>query len=624
MGMLVGVAVAVVAVGLLGVLVGNAAAASTSGNRTQGYWEVTSGGDIYSFGSAPFYGSAGNLTLAQPIVSMAAVPGGGGYWLVASDGGVFSYGDATFHGSVPGLPASSQPTAPVVGLVPSADGQGYWEVTAAGDVYSFGSAPFYGSAGNLTLAQPIVAMAAVPGGGGYWLVGRDGGVFSYGDASYYGSVPGLPASQRPSTPVVGFVPAKTTSNPTPTPTPTPTSTPTSTPLSIATTSLPNATAGQPYSFTLQASGGTPPYSWTVTSGSLPVGLVLATSGIVSGTPTSGGTTTFSVTVTDASSPPQSNTAILSIAVAAPQLAITTTSLPTVSQTIDPTTEQPIYRAYTAQLTAAGGTGPYSWSLTSGSLPVGLTLDSTGQIAGTPVLSGTYTFSVEVSDSSTPVQTAIGTLSITDPTLQSDNWSGYVAVGTGINGVEGTFTVPKLTTASEAGEQLAEWVGIDGWDDSSLIQAGITEYPDPNDPTGAFYILPWWEILPAPETPITTMTVSPGDQVTVTIGQVSGDEWAIELEDDTTGARFLIDETYTGPMQSAEWITEAPTDGSTGTIYPLAPYSPPATFSNLLLGGTLTGFADIEMVQGGYIVSIPSSPITNNGFTVGYGSQPAPP
>lgn len=355
-----------------------------------------------------------------------------------------------------------------------------------------------------------------------------------------------------------------------------------------------------------------------------MGLVLATSGIVSGTPTSGGTTTFSVTVTDASSPPQSNTAILSIAVAAPQLAITTTSLPTVSQTIDPTTEQPIYRAYTAQLTAAGGTGPYSWSLTSGSLPVGLTLDSTGQIAGTPVLSGTYTFSVEVSDSSTPVQTAIGTLSITDPTLQSDNWSGYVAVGTGINGVEGTFTVPKLTTASEAGEQLAEWVGIDGWDDSSLIQAGITEYPDPNDPTGAFYILPWWEILPAPETPITTMTVSPGDQVTVTIGQVSGDEWAIELEDDTTGARFLIDETYTGPMQSAEWITEAPTDGSTGTIYPLAPYSPPATFSNLLLGGTLTGFAGIEMVQGGYIVSIPSSPITNNGFTVGYGSQPAPP
>ena len=542
MGMLVGVAVAVVAVGLLGVLVGNAAAASTSGNRTEGYWEVTSGGDIYSFGSAPFYGSAGNLTLAQPIASMAAVPGGGGYWLVA----------------------------------------------------------------------------------------RDGGVFSYGDASYFGSVPGLPASQRPSTPVVGFVPAKTTSTPTststptPTPTPTPAPAPTSTPLSIATTSLPNATAGQPYSFTLQASGGTPPYSWTVTSGSLPVGLVLATSGIVSGTPTSGGTTTFSVTVTDASSPPQSNTAILSIAVAAPQLAITTTSLPTVSQTIDPTTEQPIYRAYTAQLTAAGGTGPYSWSLTSGSLPVGLTLDSTGQIAGTPVLSGTYTFSVEVSDSSTPVQTAIGTLSITDPTLQSDNWSGYVAVGTGINGVEGTFTVPKLTTASEAGEQLAEWVGIDGWDDSSLIQAGITEHPDPNDPTGAFYILPWWEILPAPETPITTMTVSPGDQVTVTIGQVSGDEWAIELEDDTTGARFLIDETYTGPMQSAEWITEAPTNGSTGTIYPLAPYSPPATFSNLLLGGTLTGFAGIEMVQGGYIVSIPSSPITNNGFTVGYGSQPAPP
>ncbi|MCK4177701.1 hypothetical protein [Aciditerrimonas ferrireducens] len=162
----------------------------TPSTPTQGYWEVTSAGDVYTFGSATFHGSTGNLVLDKPVVGAVADRATGGYWLVAQHGGVFSF-DAPFEGSLPALPASAQPHVPVVGMAATPDGQGYWEVTSAGDVYTFGDAQFYGSLGNVRLAAPIVGIAAAPNGQGYWLVGADGGVFAFGDASYQGSLPGL-------------------------------------------------------------------------------------------------------------------------------------------------------------------------------------------------------------------------------------------------------------------------------------------------------------------------------------------------------------------------------------------------------------------------------------------------
>jgi len=51
-----------------------------------GYWLVASDGGMFTFGDAPFYGSAGALHLNKPVVGMAATPDGHGYWLVASDG----------------------------------------------------------------------------------------------------------------------------------------------------------------------------------------------------------------------------------------------------------------------------------------------------------------------------------------------------------------------------------------------------------------------------------------------------------------------------------------------------------------------------------------------------------
>jgi len=71
-------------------------------------------------------------------------------------------------------------------------------------------------------------------------------------------------------------------------------------LAVQTTSLPEGTAGVHYQATLQAAGGVAPYSWSLISGSLPAGLSLSNSGVISGTPTGVGTSNFTVQVMDSS------------------------------------------------------------------------------------------------------------------------------------------------------------------------------------------------------------------------------------------------------------------------------------------------------------------------------------
>jgi hypothetical protein len=161
-----------------------------------GYWLAASDGGVFSYGDAPFYGSAGNIVLNKPVVGMAATADGHGYWLVASDGGVFSYGDAKFYGSTGGVTLNQ----PIVGMAATADGKGYWLVAADGGVFSYGDATFYGSTGSTALNKPIVGMASTADGKGYWLVASDGGVFAYGDAAYQGST----GSIHLNAPVVGM------------------------------------------------------------------------------------------------------------------------------------------------------------------------------------------------------------------------------------------------------------------------------------------------------------------------------------------------------------------------------------------------------------------------------------
>jgi len=174
-----------------------------------------------------------------------------------------------------------------------------------------------------------------------------------------------------------------------------------TPLAISTTSLSAGVTNASYSSSLNATGGTAPYTWSV-SGTLPAGLAFA-NGTISGTPTAIGSVSLTFTVTDSSSPVQSKSATLPLAIAAPALTITGSTLPSGT---DGT-------AYSSPMAASGGTPAYTWSIAKGSsLPAGLTLAaSTGIISGTPSVSGTFNFTVAVSDNGSPVQTASAATSL---------------------------------------------------------------------------------------------------------------------------------------------------------------------------------------------------------------------
>ncbi len=167
---------------------------------------------------------------------------------------------------------------------------------------------------------------------------------------------------------------------------------------------------------------------------------------------------------------------------------------------------------------------------------------------------------------------------------------------------------------------SEWVGIDGVaPDRSLIQAGADELYNPA--TQRVYTQAWWEILPAPSVPILSLAVSPGDSIRVTIRQLAGAQWAITVSDISTGGSFTIEPTYRGPAASAEWVVEAPTDGTTGEEYPLGAYSPPVLFRDLQAAGPETTLTRVAMVQGGATVSAPSA-LTATGFSVSYGGPAA--
>ncbi len=163
-----------------------------------GYWFVGSDGGIFAY-KAPFWGSTGSVRLTKPIVGMAATPSGKGYWLVASDGGIFAFGDAGFYGSTGAVALNK----PIVGMAPTPSGKGYWLVASDGGIFAFGDAKFFGSTGNVRLNQPIVGMASTPSAKGYWFVAADGGIFGFGDAPFFGSA----VNGNPS-PVVGMASTK--------------------------------------------------------------------------------------------------------------------------------------------------------------------------------------------------------------------------------------------------------------------------------------------------------------------------------------------------------------------------------------------------------------------------------
>ena len=165
-------------------------------------------------------------------------------------------------------------------------------------------------------------------------------------------------------------------------------------LTVFTTQLPQAFTGQAYNGQLAATGGEPPYTWTITSGSLPPGVTVTSAGTFGGIPTTTGTYPISVKVTDQFN--ATATKDLSISVLQGIISVTNKTLSNGALGV----------AYSTNLQAAGGVPPYTWSVSNGTLPDGLHLNSsTGAITGTPTTAGTSAFQIQATDSQSNIAQA---------------------------------------------------------------------------------------------------------------------------------------------------------------------------------------------------------------------------
>jgi uncharacterized repeat protein (TIGR03803 family) len=222
------------------------------------------------------------------------------------------------------------------------------------------------------------------------------------------------------------------------------------PITLIPSSLVNWTVGLPgYSQTIVANGAAGAVTFSE-SGALPPGLTLDNNGMLAGTPTAVGSFGFTVTATDSMSTTATQGYTVTIN---PPVTITTTMLANVV----------INRAFRQSIKASGGTAPVTFSRTAGTLPIGLALSSSGLLAGTAALAGTYAFTITATDSvgasSSQSYTVIVRSAVTFLTTTLAGWTvnqpGYsqtiaTSGGTGTLTLSASGTLPTGLTLISSG------------------------------------------------------------------------------------------------------------------------------------------------------------------------------
>jgi hypothetical protein len=239
-------------------------------------------------------------------------------------------------------------------------------------------------------------------------------------------------------------------------------------LTVVTRVLPSGVIGVSYFQTLSAAGGAQPYSWRVIAGLLPTGLNLSNTAQISGTPTASGTFNCVVQVTDSAGTAVFQSLTITIN---PPLAITTTSLPGSAPGL----------AYNQTLVAAGGAGVYAWSFVSGALPPGIALSSAGVLSGTPTTTGSFTFTVKVTDLTSKSASATYTVNIVTALSAGTHILFIIQPGqnnTGQNGLQGLVQLFDSNNAPIPGVELAASFGAKGCPDAALTGT-LTAVTDAN-------------------------------------------------------------------------------------------------------------------------------------------------
>ncbi len=142
-----------------------------------------------------------------------------------------------------------------------------------------------------------------------------------------------------------------------------------------------------------------------------------------------------------------------------------------------------------------------------------------------------------------------------------HWSGYIVdlvnvqnKTEAVSSITGTWIVPQIKY-SENNTYSSVWVGVGGYGEESLIQAGTEQHCE----NGQITYFAWYELLPKTITTITTMEIHPGDKITTTITLVNEKQnnWLITLIDHTSGQNFQKTVTYNSSQKTAEWVVERP-------------------------------------------------------------------
>jgi hypothetical protein len=347
-------------------------------------------------------------------------------------------------------------------------------------------------------------------------------------------------------------------------------------ITLTPTTLPDGTVAGAYNASVSASGGTSPYTYTVTSGSLPAGLTLSSAGVLSGTPTSGGSFSFTITATDASTGtgPYTGAQAYTLTVNAPTIGITPTTLPSAA----------VSSAYSQSVSASGGTSPYTYTVTSGSLPAGLTLSSAGVLSGTPTSGGSFSFTITATDASTgtgPYTGAqaytlivnVGTIALTPTTLPAGTVDGAYNASVSASGGTSPYTYTVTSGSLPAGLTLSSAGTLSGTPTSGGSFSFTITATDASTGTGPYTGAQAYTLMVnAPTVSITPATLPDAtiaaayNQSVVASGGTSPYTYAVTSGSLPTGLTLSSGGTLSGtPTAGGTFsFTITATDASTGT------------------------------------------------------------
>jgi hypothetical protein len=165
---------------------------------------------------------------------------------------------------------------------------------------------------------------------------------------------------------------------------------------------------------------------------------------------------------------------------------------------------------------------------------------------------------------------------------STNWSGYAAASGTYTSVSASWTEPTGTCSGSA-KYSSFWVGLDGYNSSTVEQTGSEV--DCSGSTPQYYS--WYEMYPAYPVNFSN-TVRPGDHFTGSVTHTSGSSYTLKLSDTTQGWSHTVTKSLSGAANSsAEVIAEAPCCTASGGILPLAHFSP-VTFTSAAVNGSAIG------------------------------------